>query len=375
MTPDVLEDDSPTDTASLRISHPQRIQAFMPEVVDVAAKFLGREWPKWEAGLRDTSRVLPDLFHEFVTLKQWPKSTELADLSQSTPDASDQGGSLGMLAYIRHRLNQSPHFLLTDELVALLEHTDISDDIPVSMLTVPFPNQFLEFGSTRTCGVSVPHAASGLHVLEGVYIERGRHTVEGEMLQVLLIGSPLGKSNTNDDATLSIALRLSDPSAQLADALQDAFNHAKAAAHHWGHRMAPDYFIEHSLEALKLVCKALLYIGLPGTRRELQLTRTNLLTQREGLKSPAKRGKLDRRLAKALDYVVIKPQPEHGNASSELGNDVRRGGVKAHWRRGHYRLQPVGPQLVDRRLVYLQPTLVSASMANDPVMPENYLVR
>lgn len=49
------------------------------------------------------------------------------------------------------------------------------------------------------------------------------------------------------------------------------------------------------------------------------------------------------------------------------------GTVAAHWRRGHWRRQPHGPQNAQRKLVWLMPTLVNPGKSTEEVPGHLYL--
>jgi hypothetical protein len=109
-----------------------------------------------------------------------------------------------------------------------------------------------------------------------------------------------------------------------------------------------------------LLVKAVLYIGLPGIRREVHNDRKALLEQLGRIKSGGKRAKLERKLTKTYDYVLIQPPPDV--ATSGAAGDGHRS-PKQHWRRGHLRMQRHGPEHSLTKLIFISPVLVGVDLA------------
>lgn len=362
---------SVTDAAVMRLPHPARMVPTMGPFFDALEQMLGREWPIIRAELADDTAVLPEAIRRMTTVHRLPRFTEILTTSTFMPGGTEQGGALGLLAYLRHRVAPAPHFLLDDHLVGLLEHTDIAQDLPLSMFNLPYRRFYVELGRGRTCGCTIPNALSGDHVLEGAYVERGQH-VDGDYIYLVLTGSPLGKTDAADDATLSMALPVADLDRPIHEVITEAHRRAQLEAAPAGLVLSPDEWTNDAFKAVMLLAKALLYIGMPGTRRALHPEKTEALKSFGLIKSTAKRAKAQRRLDRAYDYVLVTAQPEHEGVA---GNLARSGAMRAHWRRGHYRMQAHGPQHSQRKLIFLQPMLVGASSADEtPAQPAEYRV-
>lgn len=336
---------------------------------EMLEQLLGREWPVVKAELANDVQVLPEAIRKLTNVLRLPVFTKVLTTSTGMPGGTEQGGPLGMLAYLRHRIAPAPHFLLDDALVELLEHTDIAQDIPLSMFNLPYSRFYVELGKSRTCRCTIPNALSGDHILEGAYVERGLHD-EGEFIYLVLTGSPLGKHDAADDATLSMALPVSDLNRPIHEVLVEAQRRARQEAAPAGLAVSPEEWADDALKAVLLLAKALLYIGMPGTRRALHPERTQALAAIRAIKSTAKRVKAQRRADRTYDYVLIAPQPEHLKTANSLTGD---GGPRTHWRRGHYRLQAHGPQYSLRKLIFIEPILVGAA-PDQPVQPPTYRV-
>ena len=99
----------------------------------------------------------------------------------------------------------------TDALEERLRRTDFGRDVPGAFFRLPFPAVFLEFGARRDFPVTLMHAESGGHVVEGVYLLEGqmlpsltapaREPVRG--FDVIVFGSAMGRvaSSTTSSST------------------------------------------------------------------------------------------------------------------------------------------------------------------------------
>jgi hypothetical protein len=325
-------------------------------------RHLGAEWAVVKRELEDDSNVISEVIRRLVHEQHLPAFRQIIFGSLANPWSTEEGSPIGTLVHLRHQLKPAPHFLVADDLVALLEHTDIAEDLPLSMMNLPFDRFYLELGRGRLCKATLPNIASGNHIFEGAYIEKGNHLGQ-PTLYLVLTGSPLGKADAADDATFNLALSLANLELPIAQVLRGSRLRTQAQARAVGQVVSPEEWETDVLEAVLLLAKALLYIGLPGTRRELHPERSDALRSLQGVKSPAKRGKAERRLSKLYDHILIGPQPEHRQTATKV---AQAGNVSAHWRRGHYRMQAHGPHHSLRKLLFIEAVLVGAA-AQSPV--------
>lgn len=287
-------------------------------------------------------------------------STELGDIANA-------------LTGIRFRMRQAPIFQVDDDLTLLLTQTDLGKDIPISMMQLPFPIVYIEMGSRRDIPLFLTNRASGEHVFEGAYLEMGRG-FDGDMrFHVLLTGSPVGKTDLLDDTTYSISLLLDSPGHSLHEAIQRIFEHRPGkptAAELFGFNTADQRDIDNIENCMRLVASALLYIGLPEARKSMVRDRSMALATAASLKSPAKIAKANRRAERTRDFILVSAAAEHqhqpvrGEAAS----------ISAHWRRGHWRMQPHGPQLSLRKHVFIKPMFIGAAASNETPV-KSYVVR
>ena len=356
-------------------AHPSRVAACEPDFVNGFRQLLGeREFEDLSREMRNQETLTSQIVAKLTSAGAGGRLKRFIEETSRMAAGTEMGNSYAALLYLRHALSPQPYFLVADSLVEMLEHTDLADDIPVGCLTLPYPRFYLELGTLRTADAFVPNVESGLHRLEGMYCETGTHPDFGKGLYVMLTGSPAGKRGPLDDATNSIFLPTLDENIPLPEALRMSFARAAKLSQAAGLRQSPEVFVQHSLRCLNLWVKALLYISMPEARRVNKPELTCALEAIARKKSPAKQIKARRALAGVRDYILIEAPPASRPSIAEQTEQARKG-PRAHWRRGHYRMQAHGEGRQQRKLVLIRPQLIAAQTMGDTVVQPQYLVR
>ena len=266
-------------------------------------------------------------------------------------------------------------FQTTDSLEAMLQATDFGKDCPSEWFRPPFPDIYIEFGEHHNFPVKIKDPKSGEHIIEGVYVLSG----EGEVLdcehktlsrargfEIIVFGSPIGKSGVMDDCYTHMSVTIDNESASILELVQKTVD---------SHRRKSNFLnSEIFAPVIEHVAKILIYLG----TREARQREVNDLQQAEkklrGLKSPSKVAKSIRQNARLYDRVVIGPD-SLGDGEGENSRDGERG-VAPHVRRGHLRSQAYGPQHSLRRPQWIQPTFVGGvGWGSGGVPSPSYVVR
>jgi len=95
------------------------------------------------------------------------------------------------------------------------------------------------------------------------------------------------------------------------------------------------------------------------------------LQQRLRRVKAGKHAKLERKAHRAYDRVVIGPKITAPSTDSSSQHRT----VETHWRRGHYRLQACGPKHADRKLIWIEPTLIGADGLTDAGSRKAYAIK
>jgi hypothetical protein len=348
----------PRDEATSRLAHPQRCAVCLGgQGFFVWKELLGSHtWSALEGHFKGQAGMTGDILAGMIQDPRHRTLDHFTEMLAQGEGSTEMGSAFSVMLFARQTVSPQPQFLVEDGLVEMLEHTDISDDIPVSVLTLPYPRCYLELGRARATGLRVPNPSTGLHVLEGAYLETGTSVERGPGIFVMLTGSPLGHDNAMDDATNSLFVSTANPDESLRTALLNARKSSAELATELG--LVPDMpeHFEHEFEALKLLAKVLLYLNLPQARKDVRKELTQARQAAVAKKNPAKRARAEKELRRLADYILITAPPEQREPDVDAGGR----GVKSHWRRGHYRLQAHGPRYSLRKVLFVQPMLVGS---------------
>lgn len=268
-----------------------------------------------------------------------------------------------MLIGFRNSLYPQPHFVIDDNLCAMLMETELDNDIPMSELKLPYNRFYVEFGKSRNLPLYVFNNQTGLHPLEGAYVECGKHLIRPceRAFEVLFTGAPKAGSTLYDDATQSVMLLQKTSETTLDEALEGSYQIGHEVSRQVGLHTSNPLSLKYSRQCLNMLLKALLYMGMPACVKTPVPEKTNFLREAAQLKSPAKKKKAERRAIQLVDYVLVKSAASDEAVAQEIHQQNTGRSVKTHWRRGHFRMQPYGEGRQQRKLIHIAPVLVNAS--------------
>ncbi|TVQ85559.1 MAG: hypothetical protein EA400_15205 [Chromatiaceae bacterium] len=336
-----------------------------------------------------------DVSTEWV-INNVPGMLELAMASLGAPAGLNVGLLMLMLSRARLRAHGDPMLQVAAPLHAQLAATDLSDGLPACFFRCPYPLVYIEFA--RPSGLQINHRRSGLHEVEGVYVGsyrlpprgaehqdsgRERHlaldpTRETRVVELTITGSPVGKDNPLDDASVDISLYIQDEDACLGTLLERHITYYRSAeitAAQPGFEIPEQTEMDLTAEVIRHLAKVLLYLNLPDAEQAELPERSQLEQRLRGL-GPKKAARIKRRMATTYDRIVIGPSvgvhTEQGHAD---GNAGAGRGVRPHWRRGHFRRIRYGEQRSESRLGWIKPVLVNAAEAFGAVKAKPYLMR
>ena len=221
---------------------------------------------------------------------------------------------------------------VTDALEHLLVESDLGSDLPVDLLRPLFPACYIRFGKTfqKAMARHAPECAQGS--LQGAYIFESIREEQRALTVVPVLstpGSPLLNSG-------SLELIIRDENQPLQQQIHLALK-------------ADEQGMEKYYEALmQLMAKVFLYMSLEKTERieEYSYTMAQERLSRLGAKKAAR---FSRHLMDMYDRFIVGPQTIHF---------CHQGERAPHLRRGHFRLQPCGPQNAFRKVIFIAPTWV-----------------
>ncbi len=376
------------DPALIDLPHPVRVDGAFGQRMEEAL-FGADFWAALRPYLGD--ETLPT---EWI-LNHAPGVYELARESSNFPGTVNLGLLSLVLARARLRAHGDPMLQVRPALHEQLLATDLGAKLPVGLFQLPYTMAYIEFG--RPSGLTIVNPESGQHEVEGAYI--GSYRVDPHsfifdkdnrrqhlgldpdkptrIIEIVLTGSPRGKTHVLDDASQNVVLFLQDDDADLGTAIERhfAFYRLPSAGSLPGF-VPPDERERASFEkAVHQLAKVMLYLNLPEAEQARRPERSELLRRLRGL-GPKKAARLQRKLARAYDRIVIGGRREvEGSPGTGMSADPAHGSVRPHWRRGHFRRIRFGEGLSESRLGWIRPVLVNAAEAFAPVGVKSYEVR
>jgi hypothetical protein len=294
------------------------------------------------------------------------------------------GNVEGMVIDSRQRLLEWPVFQTRNTLEQRLVLTDIGADMPCQFFRLPYDRIFLECGETRSSPLRIHNAQSGEHVFEGAYLEQFSQVLKGvpvRVVYIMLIGSPVGKAHLADDAYYTLSVIFEDDEDSLETVLNRVFEHTHETVRENASILPTGHFRDFGEKdraairaAVFHVAKVLLYLNSQDARTESLKERSTLAKQLAGLRGGGKISKVQRKLHKAYDRILVgTPNLPKLDASAALGA-IQTGQKSAHWRRGHFRNQAYGPSWSLHRAVYIEPVLVHGELESAAPSRKTYKI-
>lgn len=250
---------------------------------------------------------------------------------------------------------------VTDALEAMLLASDLDDEIPMSLMALPYPTQYVSFGPAARAQLKLgTEDEKAGYRLNGCFcVQSPRQDGDGYALTFYVVMATPNSRNK----TIS---HLHSPRVEPSKSLNE-----------WVLGIVAELSSDPTVpqDALKLVsylAKVFLYLGMKEARMR-HLQEHSDLSARLTRVEPKKQGKLQKRLQRLYDRIVVGP--------NALPQDLRQGlgahGVAPHWRRGHFRMQSHGHAHALRKLIFVRPMLVAANPAapQDGLAPKTYSTR
>lgn len=282
-------------------------------------------------------------------------------ISASGRDGGFGSGSNGVsFTSSRYQMVGGRQFSVDDSLLEMLINTDISGDLPVSSVKLPYPVIYIEFGRVRDGKAGfLTDGLTGEHVIEGVYLCEVKDSIQGRILEVAITCSPNEKStNIFDDHVEWLSLVI-DEGLSIEGAIKKV--HTLARNVETGEQLtlpAPKHskdLLERHSKLLHLVMKCLLYINLPGSRKQEMKEGTQAQMKLMRAVSGAHKRKAEKASRRAHDYILVLPPVDNDHVPTQN----EHGSPSPHWRRGHFRAQRYGTGLLESKIIWIAPVLVN----------------
>ena len=233
----------------------------------------------------------------------------------------------------------------------LLMHTDVDLTLPMAQLAPKFSAQYIKFDPAIAAAMTLPGSSRTGCVFDGVFCfltpPDPNATMPGKWMFELVFMTRVGDVSRG-------ALSMMGPTDRQQGTLANWFESVMASS------AVPKGDVLHNFNlayALSYVIKVLLYMGLNNVTVQEHVPFSAAMARLAGL-GTRKQAKLMNRMNGLYDAIVVGPA-----ATAPGLVHAERGMVASHWRRGHFRLQPCGPERMDRKLIFIAPILVHADQA------------
>lgn len=332
--------------------------------------------------LQDLSRTKGQLLERAV--RAFPVLGNLRSLGRSE-DTLDMATLEGFLAPLRFVSNQGKIFEVERSLDELLSFTDIGSSAPIEFFRPPYRVSYFHFAA-HGGGIRLQEGDTAARSLLGAYLTELHvnvsHSAEaglfqewagpaGELLcfEITLVARPLVRASDHRFFFSRMYVGPQMSSMSVSEVLELNWKlHGDAGIRGAGLeelRQQHKAGIEH-------LTKALLQIHAEGTEL-VEHNEDSELVRRLKNVGAKKAGKLNRRRERLVDRIIIR-HPHRDPRSSAAEGSPTPGGVRQHWRRGHFRWQAHGPAHSLHKLKWMAPMLVGELKSAGPPDRE-YVVR
>lgn len=378
------------------LPHPQRLKhidrsltytgvldRFMPEKSKSREQFtaaLRSPYPSFVDHLKMLVEKIDDFAEVADIILRVDPTASTFDLAPSCSGSANSQMAWHTLAFTE---SNAPIFQIDDDLVQALMLTDVSENIPVSMITPPFTLGYLELGTRRDTGCFVHNTSTGQHPLEGAYISVSGSADRdsdgyGKRISIIFTGSPT-RDHLADDAYLAHTILFQDENGKeltVLESITRSLNNSSAWVAEHGLLERNKSFYEGERETITMVIKALLFLNMKAFRKEVVSERDEWLKKARATLNKAKQRKYLQKANASSNKIVIRPFEELSEGIKQGIRALTDSKVAVHLRRGHLRNQAFGPERADRKIIWIEPTLVGMSADETaPVTAKAYVAR
>lgn len=382
------------------LPHPQRLAAG-PLEFDVYRAFESYAGPAELKELAEVRKMSKSYTRDFTTYahelaSNYPAIKALygqIDMMDFSPEPGKIGNGTSSLSkqYFAFRCGYGRQFKFEQSLIKSLLCTDISEELPLTLMRPSHPLVYIELGAKNLQAENyaelldekeleafpkVHNPASGWHSLEGAYVayfDKG-DVFDAPWISIIITGSPKN-NDAQDDAYESFSLMLENEKGEpltILQAIEKNFQLAKDNS--FTYASLDNYSVStSSRQAVLLICKALLFLNTDSFRKTVVNEKTEALEKSKIVINAAKKRKMVARAQRLSDHILISSK-ESEFQQGLIGKSFASTGRKIHYRRGFLRNQPHGPERTLRKLIFIEPTLVGTKLDQELPVRE-YVVK
>ena|GEM_PF-1502312 len=340
---------------------PYPVQFRSQGAIDAWTRALGKSevWQRWQ----DPSTLCWQIRQE--VLRQLERVESLAPVAGEMAQvvADDQRRlAVEISTNLKYHLNRGMVIEATAALETLLTNSDVDLSLPMSMVVPPYQAQYLRFGEVAMRYLKVPASQAPDRCFDGVFCFLTPHA------------ATCASGTTSWTLELVFASKRQDRYSGYVSLLGET-DRGSTTVGEWlsgvllaVNRQSEGEFHQPMHAAVSYVVRVFLYMALAQARVVKHTEYDDALQRAAGLGN-RKRAKLLQRSASLYNSILVGPESLPSTAAA--GGTGH--GVAAHWRRGHFRMQPHGAGNQQRKLVFIAPVLVHAEYLQGEVpAPRSY---
>jgi hypothetical protein len=340
---------------------PYPVQFRNQGAIDAWTRALGNTevWRRWQDPGTLCWQIRQEVLGQLKRVESLPPVSE--EVAQVVAD-DQRRLAVEISTNLKYHLNQGTVIETTAALETLLTNSDVDLSLPMSMVAPPYRAQYLRFGEVAMRYLKVPASQAPDRCFDGVFCFLTPHS------------ATCASGTTCWTLELVFASKRQDRYSGYVSLLGET-DRGSTTVGEWLNGVllavtgqSEDEFHQPMHAAVSYVVRVFLYMALAQARVVKHTEYDEVLRRAAGLGN-RKRAKLLQRSASLYNSILVGPESLPSTAAAGgTGN-----GVAAHWRRGHFRMQPHGAGSQQRKLVFIAPVLVHAEHLQDEVpAPKSY---
>ncbi len=318
-------------------------------------------------------QINPDHRPAIVEDKTAPVDWYLRDRATADPQVANTIALYNHRLYFdRYRAQHGRLFEVTRVTNQLLLDLAIDARMPVSALVLPFDDLYFHFEPGPEDCRFLHSFSTGPARVQGAFLSAfqfrpttleegldwdalGLHALQNNpCLELGVVWRAIDKPADIPFIT-TVIVPLTRPDAPLHEALRCVPRYPNTALDAFGDTLTLHF------------AKLLLYMASDGVAFE-EVREHSELTRRIARTAPKKRAKLERRLLRSSDRIVVRPRPLP--EGERYASAPTRGEKSPHWRRRHVRLVRCGAGLSQVKMTTIAPTLVRKDKLGQAPVPD-----
>jgi hypothetical protein len=336
---------------------PYPVQFRNQGAIDAWTRALGNTdvWRRW----RDPGTLCWQIRQEMLRQLERVQSLSPVSGEMAQAVADDQRRlAVEISTNLKYHLNQGMVIETTAALETLLTNSDVDLSLPMSMVAPPYRAQYLRFGEVAMRYLKVPASQVPDRCFDGVFCFLTPHAASCALGTTCWTLELVFASKRQDrySGYVSLLGETDRGSTTVGEWLNGVLLAVTG--------QSEDEFHQPMHAAVSYVVRVFLYMALAQARVVKHTEYDEVLRRAAGLGN-RKRAKLLQRSASLYNSILVGPE----SLPSTTAAGGTGYGVAAHWRRGHFRMQPHGAGSQQRKLVFIAPVLVHAERLQDEVPP------